>query len=136
MKKIHIVILLVACTVAGILVATYTSALSSTDFATARTKSGEMVTITGTLDKSKPVQYDANVNPDLTAFSVIDNKGACEQVVLIDKSGKPMGLEMSESVTLQGKYSAANHRFEASYMQMKCPSKYNESKHELSSQAQ
>jgi hypothetical protein len=60
----------------------------------------------------------------------VDSKGNCERVYLTEKSGKPMGLEMSESVTIEGKYDEKG-QFNASYMQMKCPSKYNESKHAL-----
>jgi cytochrome c-type biogenesis protein CcmE len=133
MKKSHITIIIVSAVVAAILISTYTTAMDNTTFDVAREKAGKQVKITGILDKSKEVEYDALKDPNLTVFSIVDSKGNTERVYLHDKQGKPMGLEMSESVTVEGKYDEAG-KFDASYMQMKCPSKYNESKHSLSSE--
>jgi cytochrome c-type biogenesis protein CcmE len=133
MKKSHITIIIVSAVVAAILISTYTTAMDNTTFDVAREKAGKQVKITGILDKSKEVEYDALKDPNLTVFSIVDSKGNIERVYLHDKQGKPMGLEMSESVTVEGKYDEAG-KFDASYMQMKCPSKYNESKHSLSSE--
>jgi cytochrome c-type biogenesis protein CcmE len=41
-----------------------------------------------------------------------------------------MGLEQSESVTLEGQWKEDNS-FHADYVLMKCPSKYNEQQHSL-----
>jgi len=133
MKKSHITIIIVSAVIAAILISTYTTAMDNTTFDVAKEKLGKQVKITGVLDKSKEVEYDALKDPNLTVFSVIDAKGNCERVYLNDKQGKPMGLEMSESVTIEGKYDDSG-KFSASYMQMKCPSKYNESKHSLSAE--
>lgn len=132
MKKIHIVIVIVTAVISAILLLTYSEALHNTTFSDARSKAGKQVKITGTLDKTASVEYDALKNPNLTVFTVVDKAGQKERVYLTDNQGKPMGLEMSESVTLEGKY-ASDGSFQASHMQMKCPSKYNEEKHSLSS---
>lgn len=135
MKKIHIVLILGVAVVAAILVSTYTTAMDNTTFDQAKVQPGKKVKITGTLDKTSPVQYDKNVDPDLTIFTVLDAKGNKEVVRLHDKQGKPMGLDQSESVTVEGKYDESGE-FHASYIQMKCPSKYNDEKHSLSSEVQ
>jgi len=44
-----------------------------------------------------------------------------------------MGLEMSESVTIEGRMSD-DGTFQASHILMKCPSKYNDQKHQLSAE--
>lgn len=133
MKKSHITIIIVSAVVAAILISTYTTAMDNTTFDVAKEKAGKQVKITGTLDKTQEVEYDALKDPNLTVFSVVDSKGNKERVYLHDKQGKPMGLEMSESVTIEGKYDESG-KFAASFMQMKCPSKYNESKHSLSAE--
>jgi cytochrome c-type biogenesis protein CcmE len=135
MKKIHIVLIILVAIISAILVSTYTSAVDSTTFDVAHTKPGQQVKITGNFDKTKGVEYDQMKNADLTIFNVIDGKGNTEKVYLTDKGGKPLGLEMSESVTIEGKY-AEDGTFQASHMLMKCPSKYNEQKHSLAGAAQ
>ena len=135
MKKIHIVLILGVAIVAAILVSTYTTAMDNTTFDQAKVQPGKKVKITGTLDKTASVQYDESIDPDLTVFTVLDANGNREVVHLHDKQGKPMGLDQSESVTVEGKYNEAGE-FHASYIQMKCPSKYNDEKHSLSSEAQ
>jgi cytochrome c-type biogenesis protein CcmE len=76
------------------------------------------------------VEYDAMANADLTIFYVTDKEGNTERVLLTDKKGKPMGLEQSESVTIEGKYDAEGN-FQANHLLMKCPSKYNEQNHAI-----
>jgi cytochrome c-type biogenesis protein CcmE len=135
MKKIHIIIVIVTAVIGAILLLTYSEALHNTTFSDARVKAGKQVKITGTLDKTATVEYDALKNPNLTVFTVEDKAGQKERVYLTDTQGKPMGLEMSESVTLEGKF-AADGSFQASHMQMKCPSKYNDEKHSLTANTQ
>ncbi|MFN5621127.1 MAG: cytochrome c maturation protein CcmE, partial [Flavobacteriales bacterium] len=79
------------------------------------------------------IEYDARIDANLTKFYVIDGEGKSCYVHLRDKQGKPMGLEMSENVTLEGKM-GNDGVFYASHMLMKCPSKYNDQKHSLSAE--
>jgi cytochrome c-type biogenesis protein CcmE len=131
MKKSHIVLLLVVFAIAAVLIGTFTSSVDSVSFAEATLVKNEKVKVVGVLDKTKGIGYDAQTNPNLTTFHVIDQKGECREVQLTDKQGRPMGLEQSETVTLEGSM-GADQVFHANFMLMKCPSKYNEQKHSLS----
>ncbi len=130
MKKTHIILIIVIAVVSAILVSTYTSSVDSTSFAAANEVQGKAVKIVGQFDKTKGIEYDAMKDANLTVFNVIDNKGKSERVQLNYSKGKPTGLEQSETVTIHGSY-AADGSFHAHDIQMKCPSKYNENKHEL-----
>lgn len=127
MKKTHIIIIVLVAVVAGILVSTYTASVDSATFSEAKA-SGKQVKIVGTFDKTQEIDHDATVDANLTAFSVIDKDGNSERVFLTDKSGRPMMLEQSESVTIEGKYDDKGN-FQASHLLMKCPSKYNDESH-------
>lgn len=133
MKKTHIVIIIAVAVVSAILVSTYTSSVDSTTFGVAQLEPGKQFKIVGELDKTKGIEYNANIDPDLTTFYVIDKDGKSECVKLKDKSGQPMGLLQSENVTIEGKY-GEDGTFHASHLLMKCPSKYNEQKHTLASE--
>jgi cytochrome c-type biogenesis protein CcmE len=133
MKKIHITIIITIAIISAILVSTYTSAVSNTTFNEAKVESGKQVKIVGNFDKTKGVEYDAVKNPNLTVFNVVDKNGQSERVCLTDKNGKPMGLEQSESVTIEGQF-AEDGTFKANHLLMKCPSKYNDQKHSLASE--
>lgn len=133
MKKSHIILIILIAAVAAIIVSTYTSARESVTFADAREEVGKQVKIVGTFDKTKSIRYDAMTDANLTKFFVIDANGESVEVNLTDKQGKPMGLEQSENVTIEGKF-GADGTFQASHLLMKCPSKYNEQKHSLASE--
>ena len=133
MKKMHFVLIVLIAAVSAILVSTYTKAVDSVTFAEAAAKGDKQVKVVGTFDKTHSVEYDANTDADLTKFYVIDSEGKTCYVHLRDKQGKPMGLEMSENVTLEGKM-GNDGVFYASHMLMKCPSKYNDQKHSLSAE--
>ena len=133
MKKMHIVLIVLIAAVSAILVSTYTKAVDSVTFAEAAAKADKQVKVVGTFDKTHSVEYDANTDADLTKFYVSDSEGKVSYVHLRDKHGKPMGLEMSENVTLEGKM-GPDGVFYASHLLMKCPSKYNDQKHSLSAE--
>jgi cytochrome c-type biogenesis protein CcmE len=134
MKKSHIVLLLVVFAIAAVLIGTFTSSVDSVTFADAALTPNEKVKVVGVLDKTKGIGYDATLNPDLTSFHIVDANGECREVQLTDKQGRPMGLEQSETVTLEGSM-GADQIFHANFMLMKCPSKYNEQKHSLSAES-
>ncbi len=129
----HIVLIVLIAAISAILVSTYTRAVDSVTFAEAAAQGERQVKIVGTFDKTQSVEYDANTDADLTKFYVTDSEGKTCYVHLRDKQGKPMGLEMSENVTLEGKM-GNDGVFYASHMLMKCPSKYNDQKHSLSAE--
>jgi cytochrome c-type biogenesis protein CcmE len=130
MKRTEIIILVVIALVAGIIVATYAGASDSKTFSEAQTNPGARVKITGNFDKTQGVEYNPIQNPNRTLFSVVDKEGQSRKVELIQKDGKPMGLEQSESITVEGTM-GQDQVFHADYILMKCPSKYNEQKHQL-----
>jgi cytochrome c-type biogenesis protein CcmE len=133
MKKMHVVLIVLIAAIAAILVSTYTKAVDSVSFAEAAAKGEKQVKVVGMFDKTHEVEYNANEDADLTKFYVVDSDGRSCYVHLRDKQGKPMGLEMSENVTLEGKM-GNDGVFYASHMLMKCPSKYNDQKHSLSAE--
>lgn len=133
MKKSHIILIILIAAVSAILVSTYTSSVDSVTFEDARKEEGKQVKIVGLFDKTKSIEYDALKDANLTKFFVIDANGESVEVNLTDKQGKPMGLEQSENVTIEGKF-GADGTFQASHLLMKCPSKYNEQKHSLASE--
>lgn len=133
MKKSHIILIILIAAVSAILVSTYTSSVDSVTFEDARQNQGQQVKIVGAFDKTKSIQYDAMADANLTKFFVIDANGESVEVNLHDKQGKPMGLEQSENVTIEGKFEA-DGTFHASHLLMKCPSKYNEQQHSLASE--
>ena len=130
MSKLQIVLLILVASVFGIIIATYAKSTSSATFGEAAKHVGEKYKIVGTLDKNVAIQNDPVVDANLTIFNVIDANGKSQVVYLHQDSGRPLGLERSENVTLEGKMNAEGV-FHSDHLQMKCPSKYNEEKHEM-----
>jgi cytochrome c-type biogenesis protein CcmE len=130
MSKLQIVLLILVAVVFGIIIATYAQSTNSATFGEASEHVGEKYKIVGTLDKNVAIQNDPMVDANLTIFNVIDSEGKSQVVYLHQDSGRPLGLERSENITLEGKMST-DGIFHSDHLQMKCPSKYNEEKHEM-----
>lgn len=130
MKKTEIILVLVLAIVVAIIVLTFASSNENVTFAEAKAHVNDRVKIIGTFDKASGVVYNPLENPNRTVFYITDKSGDKQKIELIHKDGKPMGLEQSESVTLEGKWGNDN-QFHADYVLMKCPSKYNEQQHSL-----
>lgn len=130
MKKTEIILILVLAVVASIIVMTFASSNENVTFAEAKEHLNERVKVIGTFDKTSGVEYNPLANPNRTVFYITDKAGEKQKIELIHKDGKPMGLEQSESVTLEGQWKEDNS-FHADYVLMKCPSKYNEQQHSL-----
>jgi cytochrome c-type biogenesis protein CcmE len=130
MKKTEIILILVLAIVASIIVMTFASSNENVTFSEAKEHLNQRVKVIGTFDKASGVAYDPLVNPNRTVFYITDKAGEKQKIDLIHKDGKPMGLEQSESVTLEGQWNEDNS-FHADYVLMKCPSKYNEQQHSL-----
>jgi cytochrome c-type biogenesis protein CcmE len=88
------------------------------DFGSA--KGGERVKIIGKLSKDKPMEYNAEKNPNYFTFYMKDDKGVEKKVILTQP--KPQDFEMSEEIRATGKM--VGEDFEASELLLKCPSKY------------
>lgn len=104
------------------MIASVSDSSSYADFAEAFENPDKEYHVVGTLDRSAEIIYEPEVNPNLTGFTMIDNKGE-KRTVWLNKS-KPQDFERSESLVLIGK--AQGDEFHAGDMLMKCPSKYKE----------
>lgn len=84
--------------------------------------SGSRVKIVGKLNKSVPTVYDAQNDPNVFKFHMIDDKGTEKEVVLLKP--KPQDFERSEQIVVTGEMNG--DQFVADEILMKCPSKYKE----------
>jgi cytochrome c-type biogenesis protein CcmE len=82
--------------------------------------SGDRVKVVGQLDKSQPVEYDPQTDPNRLSFYLRDNEGVTKKVVLLQ--AKPQDFEMSEQIVLTGRMKG--EEFVATEVLLKCPSKY------------
>lgn len=84
---------------------------------------GKQYHIVCTLNKQKPIEYDAQKDPNHLVFWAIDSLGA-ERKVVFGKP-KPQDMERSQKMVLIG-HDAGDH-FNAVEILSKCPSKYEDS---------
>jgi cytochrome c-type biogenesis protein CcmE len=120
MKKIHIVLLIMGVAAIAGLSAFITGLSTQETFASAKKKDGKFVVVKVKLDKTRPIEYDALKNPNLTVFHAVDKDGISSKVVYTE--AKPTDIEKSEGIDLNG-YMRDGY-FECTKLQMKCPSKY------------
>ncbi len=127
MKKIHIIILIILAATISIMVATFGSNMSSYEtFASASKKMGTTFHVTAVLDTvSNKIEYNPMENSNKLVFYAKDEGGAVQKVTYY--KGKPEGFERSERLVMKGKMTESG--FICEDMQLKCPSKYEESKH-------
>ncbi len=104
----------------GVIVVVTSSKDVSTYASIQDAKSGNLVKIAGQLSKDKPMEYDAENNPNQFVFFMHDQKGGEVKVVL--NKPKPQDFEMSEQIVVTGRMT--NDVFSATDILMKCPSKY------------
>jgi cytochrome c-type biogenesis protein CcmE len=122
MKRVHLLLLLVA---AGILVVGLVSLGNSESYATfqeAESSPDKTFHVAGTLALDKPMVYQPEQNANLFTFYMIDREGTQREVWL--NAPKPADFDRSEQVVVIGK--SQNQRFMAAKVLTKCPSKYNE----------
>ena len=120
MKTIHIIIILVLVAAIAIVITTLSDSSTYSNFGEAAKKPGKEYHIIGTLNKNKPIVYDAQKNANQFTFFMIDDKGI-EKKVVYNKT-KPQDFEKSEKVVIIG--SMKNDEFHATSLLLKCPSKY------------
>jgi cytochrome c-type biogenesis protein CcmE len=122
MKRSHIIAIVVIAVAIAAIVGSLTETSTYADFAEAYSNPGREYHVVGTLDRSADIIYNPQQDPNLTTFTMLDDKGVKKQVKLL--KAKPQDFERSESVVLIGK--VKNDTFHANEILMKCPSKYNE----------
>jgi len=81
---------------------------------------GKLSTIVGELHDIDAIEFDPEVNPNLTTFFVKDDNAEVMKVRYFEP--KPMDFERSEQVTITGEI--VGDEFHAKDMLVKCPSKY------------
>lgn len=124
MKPIHIIIIIVLVAVIAVVVTTLSDTGTYSDFGESAARPGKEFHIIGTLDANKPVEYDAQADPNRFSFYMIDENGV-EKKVIYNKP-KPQDFEKSEKVVIIG--SMKGDEFHATGLLLKCPSKYNSEK--------
>ena len=122
MKTIHIILILVIVIAVAVVITTMTDSGSYSDFGEATAKPGRELHIIGTLNREKPIVYDAQTNANQFSFYMIDEKGVEKKVVY--NNAKPLDFEKSEKVVVIGVMKG--DYFEAKSLLLKCPSKYND----------
>lgn len=120
MKTIHIIIILVLVVAIAIVITTFSDSTTYSDFKEAASKPGKEYHIIGTLDKNKPIEYNAQMNANQFSFFMTDDKGM--EIKVIYNKPKPQDFEKSEKVVIIG--SMNNNEFHATSLLLKCPSKY------------
>lgn len=136
MKKVHIFGLIVIALAIGIIVSTYGSASTYSNFSEAEemAKEGETsdVHVVGKLKKDETGQivgmkYDPVMDANHFEFVLVDTNRVEKRVVYL--SSKPQDFDKSEQVVVIGKIK--QDYFECSKILMKCPSKYTNEKPEF-----
>jgi cytochrome c-type biogenesis protein CcmE len=120
MKKIHIVLLILAVAAISGMSFFIKDLTTYETFASAQKKNDKFVVVKVQLDKATPIEYDQVKDPNLTVFYAVDQDGKRSKVVY--KNAKPTDIERSEGIDLNGYM--RNGYFECTKLQMKCPSKY------------
>ncbi len=122
MKTIHIILILVVVVAVAVVISTMTDSGTYSDFSEAASRQGKELHIIGTLNREKPIVYDAQANANLFSFHMFDEKGVeCEVVY---HNAKPQDFEKSEKVVIIG--AMEGKQFVAKSLLLKCPSKYND----------
>lgn len=122
MKKTHIIAIFIIVIAMAAILGSLSDSSTYADFDEAFGNPGREYHVVGELDRSRSIDYNPEVNPNLTIFSMVDNNGE-KRIVKLNKS-KPLDIERSESIVLIGK--AEGEEFYANDILMKCPSKYQE----------
>ncbi len=120
MKKLHIIILLLAAVCVGVILAMTGDYTTYANFIQARQKEGKSVNVVGYLAKDKQMNYDPQKDPNFFSFTMVDKEGNEQEVEY--KGSKPQDFERSEQLVIKGKMSGKI--FAAAEISMKCPSKY------------
>jgi cytochrome c-type biogenesis protein CcmE len=120
MKKVQILLLLVAAVAVGVIIAMSGDYTTYANFVQAAEKNGSNVNVVGYLVKNKEITYDPQSNANYFSFTMVDKEGNEQKVAY--QGAKPQDFERSEQLVVKG--SMDGNVFAASEISMKCPSKY------------
>lgn len=120
MKKIHIVLLILAVVAIAAMSFFIKDLTTYETFDSAKIKNNKFVVVKVKLDKTEPIAYNQLKDPNMTVFYAFDKDGNKSKVIY--KNAKPTDIERSEGIDLNG-YMRDGY-FECTKLQMKCPSKY------------
>jgi cytochrome c-type biogenesis protein CcmE len=120
MKKTHIVGIIVIALAIGSMFTLLGNSSTYADFTQAAASDGQ-VHVAGTLDRTKPMEYNPELDANKFSFYMKDRTGTEKHVVLL--KSKPQDFERSQQVVIVG--SMKGDDFIANDILMKCPSKYN-----------
>jgi cytochrome c-type biogenesis protein CcmE len=122
MKTIHIILIIVVVIAVAVVITTMSDSSTYSDFTEAAARPGKELHIIGTLNREKPIEYDARKNANQFTFFMFDEKGVERKVVY--NNAKPQDFEKSEKVVIIG--AMQGEQFVAKSLLLKCPSKYND----------
>ncbi|MDQ3108437.1 MAG: cytochrome c maturation protein CcmE [Bacteroidota bacterium] len=123
MKKTHIIGIIVIALAIGSMFTLLGNSSTYADFTQAAATT-DQVHVAGTLDRTKPMEYNPEVDANKFSFYMKDRNGNEKHVVLL--KSKPQDFERSQQVVIVG--SMKGNDFVANDILMKCPSKYNDGK--------
>jgi len=123
MKKTHIVIIIFVVIAIGVVISLFMNISTYSNFVKASRNQGKDFQIIGKLDKSRPVIYDAKLNPNEFSFYMSDEKGHVSKVIY--NGAKPQDFEKPSQLVVIGSMSG-DSVFMAKSLLMQCPSKYND----------
>lgn len=122
MKKIHIVLLVLIAGAIAVLVTFLKGASTYETVAEAKSTPDKFVHVAVRLDKSLPVEYDPQKDPNYLSFHAVDAEDSTQKMKVVYRKGEIPNLMMSEKLVLKGKFE--KDHFECRDVQTKCPSKY------------
>jgi len=120
MKKIQIILLVVAAIAVGVIIAMTGDYTTYANFPQAAEKPGNNVNVVGYLVKDKEIVYNPEVDANFFSFTMTDKEGNEQKVIY--HGAKPQDFERSEQLVVKG--TIKDDVFAASEISMKCPSKY------------
>ena len=130
MKKSSIIGIVVIAIAIAAIISTYADSSTYGNFNDAAETQSELHVV-GALNKEKELVYNPQKDANYFAFYMVDKKG--KECKVVFNGTKPQDFERSEEIVLTGKM--VNNEFHASKILMKCPSKYNNEKVEVTATA-
>ncbi|HLG02422.1 MAG TPA: cytochrome c maturation protein CcmE [Bacteroidia bacterium] len=125
MKKSHLAAIVLVLVAMASMFSLLANSATDANFAEARASQDE-VKVSGTLVKSKPMEYDPIRDPNKFSFYMLDKNGTENKVILLDT--KPQDFERTQEIVAIGSFQ--ENDFVAKKILMKCPSKYNDGRGE------
>ncbi len=120
MKTSHIIAIIIIAIAIAAIIGTINDSGTYASFSEAAKHEGKTFHVVGKLDRTKPYEYNPEVNANIFSFYIIDNEGIEKKVIL--NKAKPQDFDKSEQIVLIGKIKS--NEFIASDVLLKCPSKY------------